>query len=296
MARTPNTPAVDVDPSQPGTDIQAAQIQAAERSAQILARFGDNLPFDLPRYEHVISNHLRRSADEMLAAGRALIVVREHVPHGEWLATLARLKLEPRMAQRMAQAAFKFSNAATSTHLIEAAGNKSKLLELMTLDDDEIAELNAGGTVVGITLDDIDTMSTSELRKKLREARAENDSNEKLLDEKNGKLDKLEKDLAATKRRIKAEPPSEHVVKLRQEFAAEVTSVEGTIRQVLREGIEKMRQAGMESGEADLSHDKYASESLMLIQHAIIDVADEFGLTILAEADSDEVPAWAKQG
>ena len=50
----------------------------------------------------------------------------------------------------MSQAALKFSNASTSTHLI-AAGNKSKLIELLVLDDDQVAELNDGGTVAGIT-------------------------------------------------------------------------------------------------------------------------------------------------
>ena len=77
-----------------------------------------------------------------------------------------------------------FSNASTSTHLIEAAGNKSKLIELLVLDDDQVAELNDGGTVAGITLDDVAAMSVSDLRKALREARADAEANDKLLAEK----------------------------------------------------------------------------------------------------------------
>ena len=76
------------------------------------------------------------------------------------------------------------SNASTSTHLIEAAGNKSKLIELLVLDDDQVAELNDGGTVAGITLDDVAAMSVSDLRKALREARADAEANDKLLAEK----------------------------------------------------------------------------------------------------------------
>ena len=75
-------PSVAPDTAKPSADIEAAQALAAERSALVLKQFGDGLPFDLPRYEHVIRTHLARSADEMLAAGRALLVVREHVPHG----------------------------------------------------------------------------------------------------------------------------------------------------------------------------------------------------------------------
>ena len=120
----------------------------------------------------------------MLAAGRALLVVREHIHHGEWNEFLDRLSIDRTLAKRMQQAALKFSNGATSHHLLEAAGNKSKLIELLVLDDDQVAELNEGGTVAGITLDDVATMSVSDLRKTLREARAEAEANDKLLSEK----------------------------------------------------------------------------------------------------------------
>ena len=172
------------DASTVDANVGEAQAKAAERSALVLKQFGDGLPFDLPRYEHVIRTHLVRSADEMLAAGRALLVVREHIHHGEWNEFLDRLSIDRTLAKRMQQAALKFSNGATSHHLLEAAGNKSKLIELLVLDDDQVAELNEGGTVAGITLDDVATMSVSDLRKTLREARAEAEANDKLLSEK----------------------------------------------------------------------------------------------------------------
>lgn len=50
-------------------------------------------------------------------------------------------------------------NVPTLAHL-----GKAKLFELMTEDDEELAELADGGTVAGLTLDDVDRMSVRELR------------------------------------------------------------------------------------------------------------------------------------
>lgn len=291
MARPKNSPAAAPDTAKPAADVETALVQAAERSALILKQFGDGLPFDLPRYEHVIRTHLARSADEMLAAGRALLVVREHVPHGDWRDFLSRLGLEPRLAQRMSQAALKFSNASTSTHLIEAAGNKSKLIELLVLDDDQVAELNEGGTVAGITLDDVATMSVSDLRKTLREARAEAEANDKLLSEKNDQIDTLKKERDAANRRIKAEKPDAQLVGLHTEVEAELVGLEAVIGGKLREGLEKLCAAYVENGKGDAQRTRLLAASLRAVQQQIDDLFTEFNLP---QGDGDELPAWAQ--
>ncbi|GAB1832088.1 hypothetical protein [Achromobacter xylosoxidans] len=291
MARPKNSPVVAPDTAKPAADVEAALVQAAERSALVLKQFGDGLPFDLPRYEHVIRTHLARSADEMLAAGRALLVVREHVPHGEWKEFLARLSIDHTLAKRMQQAALKFSNGATSHHLIEAAGNKSKLIELLVLDDDQVAELNDGGTVAGITLDDVATMSVSDLRKTLREARAEAEANDKLLAEKNDQIDTLKKERDAANRRIKAEKPDAQLVGLHTEVEAELVGLEATIAGKLREGLEKLCAAYVENGKGDAQRTRLLAASLRAVQQQIGDLFTEFNLP---QADGDELPAWAQ--
>lgn len=291
MARPKNSPAAAPDTAKPAADVEAALIQAAERSALVLKQFGDGLPFDLPRYEHVIRTHLARSADEMLAAGRALLVVREHVPHGEWSDFLARLSIDRTLAKRMQQAALKFSNGATSHHLIEAAGNKSKLIELLVLDDDQVAELNEGGTVAGITLDDVATMSVSDLRKTLREARAEAEANDKLLSEKNDQIDTLKKERDAANRRIKAEKPDAQLVGLHTEVEAELVGLEAVIGGKLREGLEKLCAAYVENGKGDAQRTRLLAASLRAVQQQIGDLFTEFNLP---QGDGDELPAWAQ--
>ncbi len=74
-------------------------------------------------------------------------------------------------------------NVPTLAHL-----GKAKLFELMTEDDEELAELADGGTVAGLTLDDVDRMSVRELRRALREARETNAAQQRVLADKNEKL------------------------------------------------------------------------------------------------------------
>jgi hypothetical protein len=223
MSRTPEI--IDAPTEEQVDWVGGAINQAASHSTEIMEQFGDGLPFDQYRYEDKIRGHLSRSAEEMLAAGRALVVVREHVEHGQWVDFLSRVGLEPRVAQRMAQAAIKFPNASAPTHLIKAAGNKTKLFELMVLDDEELEVLNEGGTVAGLQLDDIDRMTSRELRRALRDARENADAKGKVLADKNTKIDELDAELTALKkRRAKAEvetlPPDEVAAALMQQATA----------------------------------------------------------------------------
>ncbi|WP_198321689.1 MULTISPECIES: hypothetical protein [Methylococcus] len=134
----------------------------------VLERYGDGQPYDRARYIGKCRYHMQRSAEEALESGRALLVMKAHELHGDFLSCLENIGLEARLAQRMMQAAVKLGNAATSPHLVAAAGNKSKILELLVLDDEEIAELEAGGFARNLNLDEISRMSTRELREALR--------------------------------------------------------------------------------------------------------------------------------
>lgn len=107
--------------------------------------------------------------------GARLLLLREQCPHGEFLERAKRAGFQPREAQRTMQATLAFCNpnASTSTHLATEkiqAFSKSKVFELLTLEDKEIVTLNEEGSVRGITLDEMDRMSVSELRAKLKQA------------------------------------------------------------------------------------------------------------------------------
>lgn len=287
MARTKTKTQDVVDVALNGEVLAAVQHAAVERTGDIIARFGDGLPFEELRYEHVIRSHLSRSAEEMLAAGRALIVAKEHLGHGDWMPFIERIGLENRLSQRMMQAAFKFSNASTSTHLIEAVSSKSKLFELLVLDEGEIKELSDGGTVAGLELDDIVRMSVSELRKALREEREEVKAKDQVLASRNAKLDQVEAELDRAKTRMQSATPDEAVVALRTEFGAHVHGVVSTLGVTLRDGIRQLQ----DMADPDNSTPVFISTSLAQIKAAIDTLCADLGVT----ATTSQVPVWATE-
>jgi len=287
-------------PAQFATQTLALQNDANQRLAEVLTKFGDGLPYATDRYEDKIRNHLSRSADEMLAAGRALIVVREHVPHGEWGEFLERLRLEESLARRMCQAAVKFSNRALTHDLVKAAGNKTKLFELMVLDDEDIQELSDGGTVAGLNLDKVARSSTAELRKQVRELLAEREATQKLIDGKNQKMDRLEAELQkalkpASLAHLPELPPPDET---RQELCAAATGaahgIEQDVRLTLHAAIAELLAHGEKHGTNGGRNGglALAAACVMQVQQALNEVRDEFQLP----AFQDYVPRWLPDG
>lgn len=175
-------------------DLKAHDEQTG-RIVLVDAQYGDAIPYDRDRIVHEIRWHLALSAESMLEAGRRLVLLREHEPHGEFLKALESAGVAPRMAQRLMQAALKFGDRPALAQV-----GKSKLLELAVLDDDQISLLAEGGTVLGLVLDDVDRMTVSELRAKLREerraAKEAEDVAGRLLQTKNERIDALDQELA----------------------------------------------------------------------------------------------------
>lgn len=201
MARQETTkPAVDKGGEL--ADLQQLQADADlvnQRTADLQVidgTYGDNLPYDKNRIESEARFYLSQSAEAMLEAGKRLIMLKEHEPHGEFTETLERLGLAPRTARSIMQAAVKFGGSKRQTF---AVLDKSKLFVLMTEDDDELEELAEGGTLAGKTLDEIDRMSVRELKQALRSAKQkakdEAETNERMLADKNAKIDELDKAL-----------------------------------------------------------------------------------------------------
>lgn len=284
MARRKTTvdDVIDTPPVQE-TQTDTAQIAEVERQALILRQFGDGLPFDPYRYEIIIRDHLSRSAEAMLAAGRALIVARESLPHGDWMPFVDRVGLEVRVAQRMMQAAFKFSDDKT-LKLIEAAGNKTKLFELLVLDDEQIQELADGGTVAGLELDDIAEMSSSELRAALRESRAEQQATEKLLADKNSKIDGLKTHLEKVNRRLKDATVDEMAEQAAQDVAAATLGAQSAITVTLGDAVRRLAELHPDSGTLIAGH-------IAQVRAALDELVANEGIQTLAPA----TPSWVEE-
>jgi len=131
---------------------------------------------------------ISRTADDMLQLGLRLLTLKEKLPYGEFGAEVQRRGLSPQAASRFMRAALKFAGTAKVKSL-----GRTKLLELTVLDEGDIAELDAGGTVLGLTLDSIDCMGTLELRNALRESLQEKAANEQIIADKDKKLNEQDR-------------------------------------------------------------------------------------------------------
>lgn len=168
-------------------------LQEAEGNAQALAeQLGYKGSLTVGSLEDEIRFYQRRTVEACLELGARLLLLKELTPQGDFVQRIELLGINRRMGQRFMSATMRFGKSDTKS-LLAAAGNQSKLLELVVLDDEEIAALEAGDSARGLTLDDIDTMSTTELRAALREAHEEQTATGRVLEEKNRKLDELAK-------------------------------------------------------------------------------------------------------
>ncbi len=212
-------------------DINVSLNAMTEHRLEIMQQFGDGLPYERDRIVHETRFYMAQSAEAMLEAGKRLIILKENEPHGEFTDILENeLGLEPRVARRMMQASVKFlgNGDQNSKRTALTVLGKTKLYELMVLDDEELDALADGGTVAGATLDDIDRMTSRELKAALREARETNAAQQRVLADKNEKIDSLSTRLEK-KSRIQPPKPDEEVKKLRAEVTALAVEAESAI-------------------------------------------------------------------
>ena len=87
-------------------------------------------------------------------------------------------------------ATLKFSKVQTSP-LLKTVKSQSKLLELIVLDDSDIEIIEDGGSIGDVNLDSIETMSVRELKKALRDAKADIDAKEQVIKTKDQKANEL---------------------------------------------------------------------------------------------------------
>lgn len=199
------TDTVDNAALEKGTQAMAAHSANAAAVAEMIGYEG---PYVREQVVQEARFFMGQSAEAMLEAGKRLLLLKENEGHGDFLDILEqRLGMEPRVAQKMMQAAAKYltnpaigANAKALSHL-----GKTKLYEMMVMDDDDIVEIAAGGTINGLNLDAIDQMTTRELKEALRESTATQAATEKVLAGKNQKIDRLTTQLERRREETPAE-------------------------------------------------------------------------------------------
>lgn len=239
MARTARTAVINVTPDMPTdvldhdmaahTALSIAEQQQTARVRAVALRVGYQLPgdaIDPDLIQRDIAANMRRSVEACLEVGRGLSVLKEACGHGQFIARLEVLGVDRGVAARFIQAAQKFSNVPTSAHLINAIGSQSKLLEMLILDDEQIDELALEGQTGELKLDDVATMSIKELRAKVRAAKGEKEALQRLLADKNSKLDAL------TTVKLSVSPWDEKVSTFKAAIASHFDQLEQGIAQI----------------------------------------------------------------
>lgn len=212
-----------------------------EHRLEIMQQFGDGLPYERDRIVHETRFYMAQSAEAMLEAGKRLVILKENEPHGDFIDIVeSQLSLSRRTAQVMMQASLKYLSPKLEPKAQALALlGKTKLFELMTEDDEDLVELADGGTIAGMSLDDIDRMTSRELKAALREARETNAAQQRVLADKNEKIDSLSTKLEK-KSRIQPPKPDEEVKKLRAEVTALAVEAESAIAVRLSSAFETL--------------------------------------------------------
>ena len=194
-------------------DAQQLEVLHARQSA-LVEQFGDGLPWHPDHYEAAIRSELKRGCESFLRAGRYLLVARECALHGEWQGLIDRLGISRDQAWRMMEAARRVSalpNVARAQHLIEVSGSQGKLIELLSLPEDQFTELVERGTTGELALDDVESMTRDELRAAVREARADAEAKDQRINKLSDDLNKEHEKLSKAQRRWKSATPDERM-------------------------------------------------------------------------------------
>lgn len=256
--------------------------QAAENalilSLEIGYEFEGGLNPDLIQRD--IAANMRRSVEACLEVGKGLLVLKAACMHGEFLGRLEALNLEATVAKRFMQSARKFSNGA-STHLLEAAGNQTKLFEMLVLDDEQIEELETLGQTGELKLDDVATMTAKELRQAVRFERQEREAVEKLVEVKNKNIDSLEKKVA----QIERYTPPQQLGALKNAINAHQAATRGKLHE-LHQSIRKYRDLAKElNQDEDLVMALWVGE----LKHDLQVMLDAFFLPDVSNARDQEI-------
>ncbi|CAH0393780.1 unnamed protein product [Bemisia tabaci] len=276
----------EIPPEQPlASDLMNNLNALAEHQQAIMDKYGEGLPYERERIVHEARFYMAQSAEAMLEAGKRLIILKENEPYGEFESVIQnQLGLEPRIARKMAQAAIKFlSPQLENQRKTFSELGRSKLYELMLEDDDDLVALAEGGTIAGLTLDEVDRMSVRELKAKLRETRDSLEASRRLANEKDQKINELSENRLLNQHRPLGE---EGIRQLREEIGLVGFDVKAMLMGRFREGLEKLHS---HSGDI-ASHADYLAGLLNDIDFEINVLRSDFALP--HHATSETVPDW----
>lgn len=190
--------------------LTVAANNAALNSVRVMEQWGGGETYNEDRWIERGRQAMRQTVEGMFELGRVLIVLKEHMTWEKFADVCEVFGMSVRAAQQLTQATRRFATPQmqkAQSKLMELG--KSKLLELLVEEDEALADLADGGDINGHTLDDVERMTVRELRAALRESRETAEAKDKIIADKNKKVDELAEKLA--KKQTGKEPSPEDV-------------------------------------------------------------------------------------
>jgi len=218
---TPGLPAM-----KRAVDLQAVAHQQSQENALVVAeQLGYEGELSIGALEDGVRFYQQCSVEACLQLGKRLLLLKEITPHGEFIQRIEILGFKDRMARKFMAAALKFSKRPL-TAVLKAAGNQTKMLELLMLEDGELEALESGETVRGIDLNKLENMGLMELRQAYRESKAEHESKDRIIEAKDAKLNEMDIKLGLEQQPV-AIPGQQELADLQtlsQNIAGEITA------------------------------------------------------------------------
>ncbi len=263
--------------------------QQVQTQTQTLAlELGYEGRLDIGALEDEIRFYQRRTVEACMELGKRLLLLKELTPHGEFKQRIELLGISYRMAAKFMGATLKLGKSASKA-LLTAVGTQTKLLELLVLDDEEVERLSSGDSVGEVSLDTIDTMSVSELRRALRDRDQQLQAKDKVLGDRSSKIDQLEEKLHKP---FKPSP-----------FAAARTAEEKVLLDALHTalsaangGFNQLVEVMTDMSAADVSETctLAAHNDLIWLGQRLVAVMRDHGVAFDLEAEV--VPSWVREG
>ncbi|MFV2030795.1 hypothetical protein [Neisseria sp. S1] len=269
-------------------DVTAAQNYQAAHSVMVMEQWGNGETYSEERWIERGRLAVRQTMEGMFELGRALIVLKEHTEHGRFMEIVkSQFGLGIAETSRLMSATRRFATPQmqkAAPKLMDLG--KSKLLELLVEEDVTLVELADGGDINGHTLDDVDRMTVKELRLALRESRETAEAKDKVIADKNKKVDELEEKLA--KKQVKEPKPQD----VASELTMRLSSLEVGIRSELSR-LKDIFQQMLAHGEAHgFDHRAQMVGSINQVIRDAEMLRELFALP--EEAPTDDVPEWLK--
>ena len=271
-------------------DANATSNHAAMHSIMVMEQWGNGEVYDEATWIERGRHAVRQTMEGMFELGRALIVLKEHTEYGRFEKIVKeQFGIGRNETYRLMAATQRFATPQmqkAAPKLMDLG--KSKLLELLVEEDITLTGLADGGEVNGMTFDDVDRMTVRELRLALRENREQLAAKDKVLGDKNAKIDELAEKLEKTKKKGSVKEPAPADVGNELHMAA------GTKEVAIRSQIVQLGEYFAQMAAHEQAHGiSHRAKMVGIINQIIMDcehLREQYGLP--EDIPDGEMPEW----